>query len=57
MLKQHKLSEMQEKIDKLEEAVQYNVNALIESSKMTDICFTEKVTLQNELLDVENERD
>jgi len=48
---------MQEKIDKLEEAVQYNVNALIESSKMTDICFTEKVTLQNKLLDAENERD
>jgi len=39
VLKQHKLSEMQEKIDKLEEAVQYNVNALIESSKMTDMLY------------------
>ena len=35
----------------------YDVNAPIESLKITDICFAEKVTIQNKLLDAENETD
>lgn len=50
-------TEMQAKIDKLEQALQDTVKALGESRKITDECLCEKAVVQNKLIDAESERD